>query len=116
MSRIKIKDLCRMAMTEDQGLLVRNAMQPAVKAKEKIILDFEGINLFATMFFNASIGYYIVNTGIKYCTNNIVLENISDLGLETYMHSFKNAQETIEVGSVPAVDNNTIVMQNIEES
>ena len=60
MLQIKIKDICPMAMTEDQGFLVRSAMETAIKANEVIVLDFDGISLFATMFFNVSIGYYIV--------------------------------------------------------
>lgn len=115
MAQIKIVDICPIAMTEEQGLLVRDAMEPAVATNEAVVLDFTGISLFATMFFNASIGYYIVEKGVDYCTKNINLINISELGEETYKHSFLNAKEIVESsGRLPA-DNSTIVKKNIEE-
>lgn len=103
-------------MTEDQGFLVRNAMETAAKANEVIVLDFDGISLFATMFFNASIGYYIVEKGIDYCKENIKLANISELGMETYTHSFENAKEIVETGNTSSVNNSAIAEKNIEES
>lgn len=115
MAQIKISDICPIAMTEEQGLLVRDAMQPAVVANEAVVLDFTGISLFATMFFNASIGHYVVERGVDYCTNNISLINISDLGRETYRHSFLNAKEIAESKNKELTDTCTIVKKNIEE-
>ena len=43
MLQIKIKDICPMAMTEDQGFLVRSAMETAIKAHEVmfwILMEF----------------------------------------------------------------------------
>ena len=115
MLQIKIKDICPMAMTEDQGLLVRNAMKSAAEANEVIVLDFDGISLFATMFFNASIGYYIVEKSIDYCKENIRLANISELGRETYDHSFENAKEFVETSSTASINNSAIAEKNIIE-
>lgn len=60
MTEIKVKEICSIAMTEEQGLLVRDTIAPFLSANEPVILDFAGISLFAAMFFNASIGYYVV--------------------------------------------------------
>lgn len=116
MTQIRIIDICPMAMTENQGFLVRNAMANAASANESIVLDFEGISLFATMFFNASIGYYIVEKGVDYCTRNIKLINISDLGWETYTHSFENAKEIVKTVGASLTSTSAIAEKNIEES
>ena len=60
---------------------------------DKIILDFEGISLFATPFFNASIGYFILNLGPEKFNEVFKLHQISELGLNTYQHSYENAVE-----------------------
>ena len=116
MTQIRIADICPIAMTEEQGLLVRDAMGFAMDTNEPIVLDFAGISLFATMFFNASIGYYIIEKGVDYCEKKIILVNISELGKETYTHSFLNAKEIVESSGGLSTDNSAIVKKNIEES
>lgn len=116
MAQIKIREICPIAMTEEQGLSLRSAMEPLIDAGEPVILDFEGISLFATMFFNASIGYYVLKKGAAYCSRNIQLANISSLGRETYRHSFANAKEIKESFGAQAADSHKIVEANIEES
>ena len=92
MAFIRVKEICPAAMTEEQGLLVRSAMAPFMDAGEQVVLDFSGISLFATMFFNAGIGYYVLRKGSGYCGRNIRLVNISGLGAETYGFSLSNAR------------------------
>lgn len=118
MTEIKVKEICSIAMTEEQGLLVRDTIAPFLSANEPVILDFAGISLFAAMFFNASIGYYIVKKGAEYCTGNIHLRNISPLGNETYQHLFSNAKEIAKTKICidQFEDNIKIVKANIEES
>lgn len=119
MAQIMIKEICSIAMTEEQGLSVRSAIAPFVDADEPVVLDFSGISLFATMFFNASIGYYVLEKGVEYCTQNIQMTNISPLGKETYDHSLSNAKEireNIRTYGGEAVDGVKVVETNIEES
>lgn len=90
---IKIKDIVNMAMTEEQGIKLRKEIDKLILDNDKIILDFSGISLFATMFFNASIGYYVMSYSPDECEKIFCLENITPLGKETYKHSFENAKE-----------------------
>lgn len=117
MTEIKIKEICSIAMTEEQGLLVRNTIAPFLSVNEPVVLDFTEISLFAAMFFNASIGYYVVKKGAEYCARNIHLRNISPLGKETYQHLLSNAKEIAE--NKTCMDqfkgNIKIVEANIEE-
>lgn len=89
---ILIKSFTPNALSEMAGSKLREKilLSYANNPKEKIILDFEGIGLYATMFFNASIGYLIQEDLIE-ITKNIEIINISLLGKKTLEHSKDNA-------------------------
>ena len=116
MALIKIQEICSIAMTEEQGMQVSRAMAPFMENDEPVTLDFSDLSLFATMFFNASIGYYVLQKGFEYCIQNIKLINLSNLGLETYEHSLSNAKEISETLGNYSANNVRIVEANIEES
>ncbi len=80
-----------MALTESDGLKLRKAMEALLEDDNVIELDFTGVSLFATMFFNASIGNLIMRFSPEKCAEAIRLTHISDLGMDTYWHSFENA-------------------------
>lgn len=88
---IKISSITSMAMTEDAGMMLRNEMSDTIEQEEKVILDFEGIGLFATPFFNASIGYFVLKLSPEKYNQQVTVINLSDLGRETYSHSLQNA-------------------------
>ena len=93
---IKINSITRMAMTEDAGLLLRKEMLEAIQQDESVVLDFEGIDLFATPFFNASIGYFVMKLSPEKYKMQVRVINLSDLGKETYSHSYQNAVSVYE--------------------
>lgn len=88
---IKISSIAPMAMTEDDGMSLRKKMENVLQNGEKVILDFEGIELFATPFFNSSIGYFIMKFSPEKFNSCVKVINLSDLGKETYGHSYQNA-------------------------
>lgn len=81
-----------MALTESDGLKLRNAIEHILKNGSAVTLDFSGISLFATMFFNASIGHLVMTISPEKCDELIHITNISELGRDTYVHSFENAK------------------------
>lgn len=91
MQTILVSKIATMALTESDGLKLRRAIEASLKNDKEIELDFSGISLFATMFFNASIGNLIMRFSPKKCAEIIRLTHISDLGMDTYQHSFENA-------------------------
>lgn len=93
---IKISSISMMAMTEDAGMQLRNEMHKAIKQEESVVLDFEGIALFATPFFNASIGYFVMQLSPEKYKDHVKVINLSDLGKETYAHSYQNAVSVYE--------------------
>lgn len=93
---IKIKAITSMAMTEDAGFQLRKEMNEAMQNEQQIILDFEGIKLFATPFFNASIGYFVMRLSPEKYKEQVKVINLTELGMETYTHSFQNAVSVYE--------------------
>lgn len=92
MRTILVSKIAAMALTESDGLKLRKAMEASLENDKEIELDFSGISLFATMFFNASIGNLIMRFSPEKCAEIIRLTHISDLGMDTYQHSFENAR------------------------
>lgn len=93
---IKISAITPMAMTEDAGLQLRKEMNEVMQREQNVILDFEGIKLFATPFFNSSIGYFVMQLSPEKFKEQVQLINLTDLGLETYSHSYQNAVSVYE--------------------
>lgn len=88
---IRIKDFTDNALSESSGTILRSKIiELQSKSIEEIKLDFSDITLFATMFFNASIGFFIIN-GKKDLIDRMELLNITQLGRRTYQHSYDNA-------------------------
>ncbi len=95
---INIKDLCKYAMFETDGILLRNKI---LETWEKdptstFMLDFFDVKMYATMFFNASIGWFVLRYGAEETARRITTCNLTLLGQETWKHSFENAIEVAE--------------------
>lgn len=114
MLSIKVKDITSMALTDEKGKILREKINERIEnGEEKVLIDFEGIQIFTTMFFNASIGHFILKNGPE-IMDKIELLNLSELGKETFNHSFMNAKTIYEKGQ----DKNTIIKitnENIED-
>lgn len=115
---IKVSDFVKNGLTETNGLIVRKKIEEelvTINDDDILVLNFENITLFATPFFNSSIGYFIMKLGKDKFDRKIKLISISELGMNTYKHSYDNAVEysnkelnTKEIGDV--------IKNNIEES
>lgn len=93
---ILISDFTKTALSADAGSIVRNEIIKVFDENscEEIILDFSGITLFATMFFNASIGYLVKER--EEIVEKIIPINLSELGKRTYNHSVENAKTILD--------------------
>ena len=112
---IRIKDFTDNALSENSGTVLRSKIiELQSKNVEEIKLDFSGITLFTTMFFNASIGFFIIN-GKKDLIDKIELLNITQLGKRTYQHSYDNAVYILN-NSAKKEEINKIINDGIENS
>lgn len=93
MKTVIVREYASMALTEKDGLKLRAAIENLLKTERIISLDFSGISLFATMFFNASIGHLVMQLTPEECEDRVRISNISELGLETYRHTLGNARD-----------------------
>ena len=116
--KIVVSELFTNALTEGNGLILRNKIEEFLKDMSEgdvINVDFSNITLFATPFFNSSIGYFILNLGPEKVSKIITLENISELGTNTYKHSLDNASEIYKKKTDTSSVGN-ITQNNIENS
>ena len=89
---IVVKNISTYAMFDTDGVKLREQILAAwAQGTTLVTLDFQGIELFATMFFNASIGWLILYKNPDYVSKHLQCINLSSLGKETYQHSYKNA-------------------------
>ena len=100
---IKMKDITDMAITEEQGFKLRAEIAKVINNNNKIILDFDGINIFTTTFFSASIGYYILKLSPNECRNRFILTNLLKAGTHAYQCSFENAEHCFFNSSLTGV-------------
>ncbi len=96
MTTIMISEICPFALAEEDGEKVFKAIDDSLKENKEVCVDFEQISLFATPFFNTSLGAIILKYGIKKFDKLVKIINLDDLGLETYQHSRSNAIAFIE--------------------
>ncbi|MBO5168992.1 MAG: STAS-like domain-containing protein [Phascolarctobacterium sp.] len=96
MRNILVKDIAPFALAEEDGILLKNQIKEAIEKNECVCIDFKDINLFATPFFNVSLGSIIVEYGIEKFDSNVLVTNLDELGQETYQHSKENAMLFIE--------------------
>ena len=111
-----VNKFTNMAMTESAGLKVRKEIENLISTEKKIIIDFSGISLFATMFFNASIGHFVLLLSPEKCNNLFELINLTELGMETYTHSFENAEAIYNDKNQQSSVIGEITQNNIEQS
>lgn len=94
--KLIVSDLIKNGLSENNGLLIREKIEKIleeIKEGDSIVLNFKDITLFATPFFNSSIGYFLLKLGPEKFNKIFKLEEISELGKSTYQHSYENAVE-----------------------
>lgn len=94
--KINVSRLIENGLTESNGIILRKKIEEElerIKVDDIIILNFKNISLFATPFFNASIGYFVLKFGKEKFDKIFKLDKISELGMNTYKHSYDNAVE-----------------------
>ncbi|KLU25077.1 hypothetical protein EOS_16725 [Caballeronia mineralivorans PML1(12)] len=91
---IFIKDLVGAnALTMTDGQKVFDAIHPNLKRDEAVILDFEGVNIFATPFFNAAVGRLLSDLSSDVLRDRLIFRNLSPLGSSVLRRVIENAKE-----------------------
>ena len=61
--------------------------------QDSIVIDFEGVKFFTTLFFNNALAKYVLKLGPENYESKFKIRNLSDIGKTTYDHSLENAKE-----------------------
>jgi hypothetical protein len=78
---INVKDLVgKNAISMQSGTKLYDKMFPKLVKKEKVELNFEGVSLYASPFFNASVGLLLKDIPIDELMSNMKIEEINDIG------------------------------------
>ena len=90
---IIVKDFLNMAFSYEDGMKLREKINIALQTEKPVEVDFEGINVFTTMFFNACFGHFVFTNSIEWYNEMIKVINLNQMGIETHKHSIENAQK-----------------------
>lgn len=90
---IKARQYIQTGFSADDAEKLLSVMQPLIKKKEKVILDFSEIKIFTTLFFNNVLAKFLVEFGPDRYNEMFEVNNLSDVGKNTYQHSIENAKE-----------------------
>lgn len=81
---------------------------------EEIEIDFEGVKLFASPFFNASIGFLLKDIAVTDLQRKLTIKNLSVVGHQLLNHVISNAIKYYEKES-KSEDTLEIIIKNAEE-
>lgn len=95
MKNILIRDFLDsdVAVSYSNGEKLYNFLQIELDKGDKITLDFSNIQVYATPFFNASIGYLLKDKKIDELIRKLDFQNLSDNGRHTLNRVINNSIE-----------------------
>ena len=116
MKIIKVNDFIQSSFSNEQANILKKCIESALKEKQdKIVLDFEGITRYTTLFFNFSTGYFLKLLGRERYDSIFELRNLSTLGESTYLHSYNNSLKAeYDSDKVREAINNILLNSNEE--
>ena len=88
---IKANEYIKTGFSANDAEKLDAIIQPLFAKGQEIIVDFEGINIFTTLFFNNVFAKYITQIGSIDYDKQFKLLNLTELGESTYKHSYDNA-------------------------
>lgn len=94
MKKIIVKDLVgKNAISMGNGDKLHSLLHESLSEENKVEVDFEGVEFYASPFFNAAIGLLLNDFSIEYIQRNMKIVNLSDLGKDLLNHVISNAIE-----------------------
>lgn len=94
---IRFKDFNNTAFSLDDAKVLVDLINKELKNKETVTIDFSGIKLYTSLFFNNSTSKYILEHSPEWFDNHIYVEGLTDAGESSYKHSYNNAVEYYNV-------------------
>lgn len=101
------------SMEDAEKLLA--VIEPLVKQKENLTIDFTGIKLFTTLFFNNVLAKFVMELGPDCYNEKFFVKNLSEVGETTYQHSLENAKDYFAMTPEKRAIQNDILEDPTEE-
>lgn len=111
MNIIKVASYMKLCLADKEGMLLRNLIENKITANEKVVLDFSGISMYASPFFNVSLGYFIGKYGIEKYNSLIEIRNLTPVGEKVYQTVADNAVNYFKSNMQKEIDN---IVQNTD--
>jgi hypothetical protein len=91
---IKVKELVgENAMTLDDGQAIFDRIHAPLIQGETVALDFEGVEVFASPFFNAGVGRLLADLSPQALNARLKIEHLSGFGSRVLRRVIDNAKE-----------------------
>lgn len=81
------------AVTLDDGNKIYGNIFPALKSEEKINIDFTGVKVFASPFFNAAIGRLLKDFSSDLLNRLVSFSNLNAVGAEVLKRVIENSKQ-----------------------
>lgn len=92
--QIKVKDLVgENAMTLEDGEAIYARIHDPLTQGETVELDFDGVQVFASPFFNAGIGRLLADVAADTLNARLKFEHLSDFGARVLRRVIENAKD-----------------------
>lgn len=85
------QDIGENCMTVKQGQSLYNVIYPVLQSDEAVELDFMGVRIFASPFFNYGIGQLLRDLTAEQLNELLILRNLNSVGSNTLELVIKNA-------------------------
>ncbi len=94
MLKVKIADLVgEHCVTSDDGQKVYEQIVPRLQSNEEVCLDFVGVSVFASPFFNFAVGQLLKDFTPDRLNSLISVENLTSDGTSVWKRVIQNAKE-----------------------
>lgn len=92
MDSVKVFDVVGSnAISIQSGTELFEIISPLLNSGKSVELDFEGVSIYASPFFNASMGRLLKDIDLKVLLDNVTVINISPIGRQLLNHVIANA-------------------------
>ena len=81
------------AVTQDDGQVIYNLIHDPLRQGQTVELDFEGVDVFASSFFNASVGRLLKDLERDALNVRLQFEHLSAFGKRVLHRVIENAEE-----------------------
>lgn len=116
MFKLKIADIVgEHCVTSEDGQKVYDEIFPRLRSNEEVCLDFDGVTVFASPFFNFAVGQLLKNFSPDKLNELLSVDNLTSDGTSVWKRVVQNAKEYYQNPRVKEAFDTTIEKEAEEE-